>query len=534
MVEVYKVGVTFALQNLVSAELLKMAGQFEAVDAAAKSFGATLKSLGGVSGAGIFTGMSASATAMGDSFKYAAVEIDGVRQKLSGLKQATAQNTGFWGSNSGFAKSTMSIAGAYAGFEALKGGMSMEDTIARAMVAMGMPVGPNYMDSAVAGRIQKSIFDVSTGYGVSLGGTQDAALQAVRSLAPLSADQRTALLPSILKFAGAEVLGKHGTTMDEATEAGIALAHQLRAYSPEEIEPLLGAFAKLSMASPASLTQISRASSYYLPLLTAGLRMDPTELMAMGTVGSQMGLNTKSGTWLSQMFQAPFVSDLTSKRQSARRTALQALGLVDEHGNPVTKDPFEFLSLVASHAGSMSPEEKMRNFVAGFGQQGARGAAIFTDPAVMNNLMGLAKGLGSAATPDALKGQYANSPLVQFNQAEAEFMKTLTTLGEQVMPEVTSAIKLFTLPLKAIVGLINTMDWLAKGAAGGVRELLGWGGPSVAPPSSQQQAVTLNHTTTLDGRTIAKSVTEYQVQGLATVPSSGTGFDGRLSMLPVN
>ena len=150
-----------------------------------------------------------------------------------------------------------------------------------------------------------------------------------------------------MNFAGAEVLGKHGTTMEEATEAGIGLAHQLRAYSPEEIEPLWALSPSSRWHRQQSLSQMSRASSYYLPLLTAGLGMDPTELMAMGTVGSQMGLNTKSGTWLARMFQAPFVADLTSKRGNRRAmSALEALGSGYEDGQVVTKDPMEFLQIL--------------------------------------------------------------------------------------------------------------------------------------------------------------------------------------------
>jgi hypothetical protein len=255
----------------------------------------------------------------------------------------------------------------------------------------------------------------------------------------------------------------------------------------------------------------------------------------MGTVGSQMGLNTKSGTWLAQMFQAPFVSDLTSTRQSARRTALQALGIVDADGNPVTKDPMEFLKIVAAHASSMSPEERMRDFVAGFGQQGARGAAIFTDPAVMTNLLGLTAGLRSAATPDQLKKQYSNSPTVKFDKELAEIMKSLTTLGEDILPAVNVGIKGLDLALKAVM-LSLKVTWsfirLPVTAYEGISSL--FNGTSVAPPSSSQRSVVLNHTTALDGRVLAKSTTEYQIQGLAQAPSSGTGFDGRLSLAPVN
>lgn len=533
MIEAYKVGVTLALNNLVAAELTKMAAQFASINKAAETLNATLKSLS-MSGAA----MAGIGKSFGDGFKYAAAEIDGVRQKINELKAASAgmgggggggppRNTGFWGPGGGSIRTLGHYAEAYGVYDALKSGMSMDDAVARALVAMNLPMGPGYMASPAAGAIKSSIFATSTGFGVSQSGTQEAALQAIRALDPLTPEQRLRLLPSLMNFAGAEVLGKHGTTMEEATEAGIGLAHQVRAYSPEQIEPLLGAFAKLSMASPASLTQMSRASSYYLPLLTAGLNMDPAELMGLGTVGSQMGLNTKSGTWLSQMFQAPFIADLTNSRHSQRRAALQALGLIDAQGKPVTKDPFEFLQIMSAHASGMSPEERMRDFVAGFGQQGARAAAIYTDPAVMKNVMGLATGLRGARSPAELQREYSNSPMVQFDKATQEFMKALTQLGENVMPEVTGAINVFTLALKAINAVLQVPDYLGAKTADGIKwawhKLKG----DAVPSPAQQQSLIINHETKLDGHTLAKSVTQYQVDGMAQMPSTGNDYDLR-------
>jgi hypothetical protein len=531
--EAYRVGVTFALNNLVSAELAKMTGQFLEANDAAKALSATLKTLD--FGASATMAVSASATAMGDAFKYASVEIDGVRAKLVTMNAAAGAGGGARHGGGGLLAALSRpgpLIAIATGYEALKGGMSMEDMIARAMIAMGLPVGPNYMASQVAAGIQRSVFSTSTGYGVSMGDTEDAALQAMRALAPLTPDQRLALLPSIMNFAGAEVLGKHGTTMQEAAEAGIALAHQLRAYSPEQIEPLLGAFAKLSMASPQSLAQMARASSYYLPLLTAGLGMDPSELMALGTVGSQMGLNTKAGTWLARMFQSPFTADLTGKRQKERLHALEALGLV-EGGKFATNDPIEFLQIMAEHAGSMSPPQRMSAYVAAFGQQGARAASIYTDPAVMKNLLGLTQGLRGAPTPEALRGQYANSPLVQFHQAESDLSKAFTQLGEALMPEATIALKGFSVVVEGIAKILSAPEWLGAKAAAGVRAGYNWatGGGSTVPTSAASQAVVIQHQTNLDGRAIAQSTTRYQLDGLAKAPASGNNFDLRATPL---
>jgi hypothetical protein len=601
-VEPYKVGVTFALNNLVTAELLRITEQLMAADTAAMALSRTLKGLS--VGAAATREAAVAATAMGDAFRFASAEIDGVRAKMASLGAASASAgaasaAGGAGRRGGFnawilgALSKPSALGAgYGLFKSIQGGLNMDDAIARSMVAMGMQVRPDYMDSATAKSLQSSIFNASTSWGVGMGDTEEAALQAMRALAPLPAAQRTALLPSLLNFAGAEAFGKHGTSMLEATEAAIGLAHQLRAYSPEQIEPLLGAFAKLSMASPQSLTQMSRASSYYLPLLTSGLGMDPAELMALGTAGAQMRLDTKAGTWLAQMFQAPFVADLTGKRQTARRDALEALGLVN-HGQVVTRDPLEFLRIMAGHSEGMDPQARLRNFVAAFGQQGARAAAIFTDPAAMRNLMALAEGLRNAPTPDQINASAANSPRVQFHRGMSELDKALTQLGEALMPATTSGIKLLTdaivvltPPLRGLASLISGIanilqpfEVLAKfllgssgmgiGAtgtflgellqgkglhrsfqdavslvdeasgppafAGGLLDGTGTGGAtgSRAPQMHASKPVVVQNVIHLDGREIARSTSNHLYDGLNLMPSTGSGFDGRLSLTGV-
>jgi hypothetical protein len=528
MEEAYKVGVTFALKNLVTAELLKIAKQFAAANKEAQALQATLKAMGGISGAGVVSGISAAASGMGDSFKYAATQVDGVRAKLDQLRPA-AQNKGFWGPNSSMAKWGLAYGALDAGKTAIGGAMSLDDTIARGMIAMGLPVGANYMSSDVAKRMRGAISGTATDWGVGFEGTQDAALQLIRGLDPLSSEQRMRLLPALLNFSGAEVLGKHGTTMPEAVEAAISLAHQLKDYSPEQIEPILGAFAKMSMGSPASLKQLTRASSYYLPLLTSGLGMDPTQLLAIGEAGSQMGLNTKAGTWLAQLFQAPFVADLTSKRQSARRNALEELGLV-KNGKPVTKDAIEFLTILSDHLQAMPAEQRMRNVVAAFGQQGGRGAAIYSDPAALKNIAALAAGIGGGKTPEQLKAAYGNSPKVQFDKAVENFGLVLRDLGDAVLPEVTSGLKVFTLGMKALVAVISLPDWLAEKAATGVKSGVSWfTGSSAAPRAGQQQTIVIDHATHLDGNMLAKSVTEYQIDGMAKAPSTSNSVDLRLS-----
>ena len=150
----------------------------------------------------------------------------------------------------------------------------------------------------------------------------------------------------------------------------------------------------------------------------------------------------------------------------------------------------------------MTAAQRMAAYVAAFGQQGARAASIYTDPAVMKNLLGLTQGLRTAPTPEALRAQYANSPKVQFDRAIQDFNKAMTQLGEAIMPEVTTAIKAFSYVLKGIAAFFSLPEWLGAKAASGVNWLAG-NSPGI--PATGGQTLVVQHQTNLDGRVIANA-----------------------------
>ena len=78
-------------------------------------------------------------------------------------------------------------------------------------------------------------------------------------------------------------------------------------------------------------------------------------------------------------------------------------------------------------------------------------------------------------------------------------MKTLTTLGETVMPEVTQALKTFNYVLQAITAILKAPEWLGKEAASGVKAGYSWlfgKSTSVAPPSGESQSVVVSRSLT--------------------------------------
>ena len=54
-------------------------------------------------------------------------------------------------------------------------------------------------------------------------------------------------------------------------------------YTDADVEKLAPAFAALSTADPRSLTAITRAAGYSVPLLHSGLDIDPLTTLALGT-----------------------------------------------------------------------------------------------------------------------------------------------------------------------------------------------------------------------------------------------------------
>jgi hypothetical protein len=92
-------------------------------------------------------------------------------------------------------------------------------------------------------------------------------------------------------------------------------------------------------------------------------------------------------------------------------------------------------------------------------------------------------------------------------------------------------------------GIINWLDSLYVGITGWVKRNLGinvgpsgysgsWGGSSSvsAPPSNSK--IVIQNALHLDGRVIGQSVTEHLYNGMNVMPSSGSGFDGSMSLAP--
>jgi hypothetical protein len=69
-----------------------------------------------------------------------------------------------------------------------------------------------------------------------------------------------------------------------------------------DVTKLAAAFSALSVSNPMSLQAQERAFGYAVPVLQAGIGIDPIQTMAASTALARAGItSTKAGTWIREM-----------------------------------------------------------------------------------------------------------------------------------------------------------------------------------------------------------------------------------------
>ena len=91
------------------------------------------------------------------------------------------------------------------------------------------------------------------------------------------------------------------------------------------------------MITPASLPEFTRALSYSMPSLVAGMGMDPTAVMFLTAMNQAAGIkSTKAGTWVQAFFGKlmPDVGINLNRSGVKHNEALSGLGLLGSNGQP--------------------------------------------------------------------------------------------------------------------------------------------------------------------------------------------------------
>ena len=304
-------------------------------------------------------------------------------------------------------------------------------------------------ENPLAKQIREAIVKTYVMTGLPLKQIEEGILTGTRGLAGIPLEKRLALMPGLLAASATEAYLKEGTTVPEAMQAFVGLAHMEGKYKPEEIAKLAEHFAFLSTTTPVSVEQVERAAGYAIPMLRTA-NFDPEQLLLMITSMERAGImNTKAGTWISQLATQSFPgTSLMSKMLFAKHEgALKDLGLIDDKHQPTwftdgRPDLVKMTGIAGEHIAAMDPAHRLAVEKALWGQQGGRAAGFFADPtnrAIMQAVAG--------EEPNFIAGEkmwqqsLQNSPMVQFRTSFAGLNVELMNLGANVLPFVTGALK---------------------------------------------------------------------------------------------
>ena len=363
-----------------------------------------------------------------------------------------ANQSGVHAGSMGLPSTPLMAAGAILGygvFEAAKA----EDTATQILYHVGLPYTRENKDKFI-----KIIQSTMSSTGASMDDVSESALTGVRMFKGTPGGGID-VLPEIMKSAAIEARLK-GTSLQDAMQSFIGLAHMTKEYSPEQITKLAPAFAFLSSANPSSLGSMERAASYAVPILQSGLGIDPEDSLLLGTALTRAGAtNTKSGTWLRNMALAamPGTSVMSKMAFKKHEEALKSLGLVDDHNQPTwftdgKPDLFKMIEIAGQKAGAVPVSNRAAYEKQLFGTQGFGAFALLSDPAVRQQIQSLK---GEMNSPE-FKSRYANfldqynknSPMQAGRQAWADTQNALMDLGKTLLPSVANGIKGFDDGLK--------------------------------------------------------------------------------------
>lgn len=342
--------------------------------------------------------------------------------------------------------------------------MHEQDAIARAEYAAGLAPTPEN-NKRFADMIEETMR--RTGYSVSQ--VSEAMVAGVRMLQGVEGGGLD-ILPDLMVSAATEARNKPGTTMEEAMNASVGLAHMTKEYDPAKIRSLMRDFAFLSTTVPGSLDQMERSLSYSVPILQSGMGIDPSSTMLLGAALQRAGVtNTKSGTWIREALQKalPGTALQSGTSYKAHEEALRKLGLVDADGKPTwftngKPDALKFFEMAGDAVQSIPLEERGAIERQAFGVRGAGAVSVLSDPAVLAQVHALEKIRDSEAFKNryaSFTDQYAaDSPLQKSRIALQELNLNLMKLGSDVLPAVNKG-------LSDLIGVLDRIRHILPGAS---------------------------------------------------------------------
>jgi hypothetical protein len=391
---------------------------------------------------------------------------------------------------------------AMAGLGALAYGVyeesEVEDIAARAMITGQIKVDAGMRETEAFRAIRDVIATTSTATGFSPKEVGEAILTTERQFGGLDFMKRLQIEKTLLPFAAAEARLKE-TTLPEAFQSLVGLVHMTGTYNPEDLPKLSQAFSYASMITPVELPRFERALSYSLPILHAGMNMDPSSVMFLTAMAETAGItNTKSGTWIREFF-ARLMPDTRGTKTALEHNRLErSLGLLSASDQPTwfVKDAagkVDWMSSLSTLSHDMSvalariPDtERLGVMKQIWGAQGGGFGALMNLPQFVDQLTVLQEKMRSFQGGDTVIEQLtAGSPVQKARNAFADMQNVLMDIGDKVLPPLTVGLETFDSLLKVTTGMLpSTAPAEQDSFFGGLNKALGLGMAEGAVPGA--------------------------------------------------
>jgi len=344
-------------------------------------------------------------------------------------------------------------AGAMLGYGAYEEA-EIEDIASRALLTGQIKVDAGMTQTDAFRSMRGIIQRVSAETGFAPKEVGEAILTTERQFGGLSFKDRLNLEETLIPYAAAEARMKE-TSLAQSFEAMVGLSHMTGTYDPKQLPELMRQFAYASMITPVSIPQFQRAISYSMPMLHAGLDMDPAAIMFLTAMTQTAGItNTKSGTWLRSFFEnaEPRIGD--SKADVTHNLALREMGLLDAQ-NRVTWQVMDTAGKTDWDASIVKMSELINKFTQAtdpairlgllkqaFGERGGGEAALMNLTQFIGQFPVLESKMKSfMGGENILTALTAGSPVQQVRTAWADAQNIMMDIGQHALPAVVAGLK---------------------------------------------------------------------------------------------
>jgi hypothetical protein len=492
MTEAYRVGVTFALKNLVSAELAQIATQFSATNKEAKALHSTMMTLAtvGVMAAG-----------------YGAAEF--LKSSLDEARKFQLETAKF--ASLGFGAQ---VTGEASEFARAMDTMGTSATENMALVTDAMAVFKSLPHAELAADLMaKMKFANGVLYG-DQGGARDSKfmdmLKVIEFRGGLKSDEefrtQADFVQKVIEGSRNRVDGTQ--LLNALKTGGVSLARLGNEAFYLGSEPLIQEFG-------GSRYGTANMSAYQNLINMRTTQQALSEMMRLGLLDkSKVEFNEFTGH-VKRAQPGAFINGQVLTEQGDLAFLEQVL-LPAFAKKGITSDEDVIMEI-----GKLFTNRTASSLFSRIYQQRHQ---LHTQLDANKNAMGID---AAQTTADAT----LDGKIIEFHK---EWNDLLNAVGTIILPAATNALKIIIEALKPIVWLADQLRqhaYLMKFLPGGVGMLFGSsspaGSPNAVPAPSQQQTIVVDHQTNLDGHAIAQSTTRYQIDGLAKMPAGGNNFDLR-------